>query len=34
MLIRRAVMEGPKIYLTETEDDLGKLAGPRQAASA
>jgi predicted nucleotidyltransferase len=28
------VTEGPKIYLTGTEDDLGKLAGHRAAASA
>lgn len=28
------VMEDPKIYLTGTEDDLGKLAGHRAAASA
>jgi len=27
------VTEGPKIYLTGTEDDLGKLAGHRAAAS-
>lgn len=28
------VVEGPKIYLTGTEDDLGKLAGHRATASA
>jgi hypothetical protein len=28
------VTEDPKIYLTGTEDDFGKLAGHRAAASA